>query len=171
MALMSKGIDYKALARVKKQIISLCLALFLITSAHAETIRVVTESLPPYQFVEQDGSIGGFATEVVQAIFSITGDHAQIEMMPWARAYEIALHEENILIYSIYRTRYRESLFNWVGPLMKEHVYFWGMNKKFSEPTKQISDLLSYTVAASRNSNAEQYLTASHFVHIYPNGR
>ena len=147
--------------------LSLCLIAFFITSTKAETIRVVTEDLPPYQIMEQDGSVGGFATEVIQALFTITGDDAQIEVMPWARAYETAIHEKNILIYSIYRTQYREKLFYWVGPLMKEHVFFWGLEDKFPQSIQKISDLLSYTIAATRYSNAEQYLSASEFIHIY----
>ena len=159
---------FYTVVHIRKWLIITSIVAFSCFSVSAESIRVVTENLPPYQIINKDGSIGGFATEVVIALFEITKDHPQVEVMPWARAYEQALHEENTLIYSIYRTQYREAFFQWIGPLMSEHVYFWGLNDSFPDPVKSLADLHSYTVAASRNSNAEQYLQAGGFIHIYP---
>jgi len=136
-------------------------------TTQATTIHVVTENLEPYQFKRQDGTIDGFSTEVIQALFAITGDTADIEMMAWARAYDLARNKKNTLIYSIYRTPYREPLFHWVGPLVGDRVYFWGLKAKFPQQINSISQLKIYSAAASRESNAEQYLTAERFPKIY----
>ncbi len=48
-------------------------------------------------------------------------------MFVWARAYEIALHEKNVLIYSIKRTSERESLFKWVGVIVPIDFYFYAL--------------------------------------------
>ena len=53
----------------------------------SERVRVVTEYLEPYQIKLADGSLGGYMTEVVKAVFHLTGDSPDIEVMPWARAF------------------------------------------------------------------------------------
>jgi len=147
--------------------VNFCFFLAL-SSACAEEINVVTEYLEPYQIKNHDGSLGGFSTEVVQALFAITGDTANIKVMPWARAYEIATHQKNTLIFSIARTKKREKLFRWVGGITRERLYFWGLKSKFLQPVTAIEQLKSKRIAASRKSNAEQYLIANNFKHIYP---
>ena len=89
---------YKSYITTLTAITFLLLASFC---AQSKEIKVVTELLEPYQIKKPDGSLGGFSTDVVDALFEITKDLAEIKIMPWARAYEIALSKPNILIYSI----------------------------------------------------------------------
>jgi polar amino acid transport system substrate-binding protein len=84
--------------------------------AKAEHITIVTEHLPPYNFLE-DGEALGMSTEVVQAALDAAGHTYEIRFMPWARAYQIALTKPNTLVYSIARTTEREALFAWVGEI------------------------------------------------------
>ena len=141
---------------------------FYFTCTKAEPIHVVTEYLTPYQLKKADGSLGGFSTEVVNELFKLTGDTANIQIMPWARAYTTALNQKNTLIYSIARTKTREPLFNWVGSLTTERLYFWGLKSKFEHKVNSIEQLKTKRIAASRKSNAEQYLRANNFKRIFP---
>jgi polar amino acid transport system substrate-binding protein len=131
------------------------------------TIKVVTEQLTPYQIKDADGAITGYSTEVIQALFDTTKLPYEIKMMSWARAYEIAQKEKNVLVYSIARTPHRESMFHWIGNLTPEHLYFWGMKEKFSQPVNGIEQLKQYKIAVSRHSNAEQYLIEHNFYNIF----
>lgn len=79
-------------------------------------IRVVTENLAPYNMVE-GGQITGLSTEIVKAVLNNVGVSPRIEVLPWARAYDLALHSDSVLIYSIARTPQREHLFKWVGAI------------------------------------------------------
>nr|BFE97768.1 hypothetical protein GCM10020185_83040 [Pseudomonas brassicacearum subsp. brassicacearum] len=92
--------------------------MFLAASAGAAEapLRIVTEELPPYNMT-QNGRMTGMSTEVVQAVLKEVGMDAPIHSMPWARAYELALNESNVLIYSIVRTPAREPLF----PVGRQH--------------------------------------------------
>ena len=145
-------------------------ALLMITfsaTLHAEAIKVVTEYLEPYQIQKDDGSLGGFSTEVVQALFLQAQMQPNIIVMPWARAYEIAKKEKNVLIYSIAHTQMRSASFQWVGSLTEERLYFWGLKAKFIAPIDDIDKLKDFKVAASRFSNAAQYLIDNNFYNIY----
>jgi polar amino acid transport system substrate-binding protein len=154
----------------KSYIITLTISTFLLLASfcgQSTEIKVVTEFLEPYQIKKPDGTLGGFSTDVVKALFEITEDQAEIEVMPWARAYEIALNKPNILIYSIAHTKIRDTKFHWVGALKEERLYFWGLKKHFTKSDYEVSGLKHYKIAVSRNSNSAQYLIAQNFSNIY----
>ncbi len=135
----------------------------------AQKIKVVTEYLEPYQVENDDGSLGGFSTEVVQALFKITGDTPDILVVPWARAYAIGKIEPNVMIYSIAHTKQRDTLFSWIGNLKEERLFFWGLKKNLPDniqAVKDISELKAYRVAASRNSNVAQFLQENDFDYV-----
>lgn len=132
-----------------------------------EVIEVVTEFLEPYQIKNPDGSLGGFSTDVVEALFKITLDHPKIQTMPWARAYDVALHNPNVLIYSIAHTKLRNKKFHWIGALKEERLYFWGLKKHYAKTNYKVPALKNLKIAVSRNSNSAQYLIAQGFSNIY----
>jgi polar amino acid transport system substrate-binding protein len=130
-------------------------------------INVVTEYLEPYQVKNADGSLGGFATEIVHALFKQANCKANITVMPWARAYEVSQQQPNTLIFSIAHTPKRDQLFSWVGSIFQERLYFWGLKEKFPQPVNNIAQLRPYKVAASRQSNVAQYLADNAFNNIH----
>ncbi|AOW77443.1 hypothetical protein A3Q34_11575 [Colwellia sp. PAMC 20917] len=141
--------------------------LLLPFNGKTEVIEVVTELLEPYQIKNPDSSLGGFSTEVVEALFKITEDHPKIQIMPWARAYDVALHTPNVLIYSIAHTKLRNKKFHWIGALKEERLYFWGLKKHYAKTNYKVSALKNRKIAVSRNSNSAQYLLAQDFSNIY----
>lgn len=124
----------------------------------AEKITVVTEYLPPYQLENSDGSLGGFSTEIINMLFKLTGDQADITVLPWARAYNEAKYKKDTLIYSIAQTESRYPHFNWIGCMKTVRLFAWGLKTKFSSPINSIQALNSYTIAVTRNSSAGQYI-------------
>ncbi len=96
--------------------IVLLLLLLIASPLKAESLRIITESFPPYNF-QVDDEAKGLSSEVVQAVLNQINLQASIELYPGSRAYETALTEKNILIYSIARIAEREALFHWVGAI------------------------------------------------------
>ncbi|MBI2753183.1 MAG: hypothetical protein HYX46_06665 [Betaproteobacteria bacterium] len=78
--------------------------------AHGQTVRAVTETTPyTYQKGER---VEGTATEVVEKTLQAAGQtDYQVRLYPWARAYDMALKEPNVLIFLIARTPARETQF------------------------------------------------------------
>lgn len=132
-------------------------SLLALQFAHAaDGITIVTEELPPYNMTV-DGKLTGMGTEVVEAVLAEVGEQARIQSMPWARAYDIALNSENVLIYSIARTPQREALFKWVGVIAPTR---WSL---FSLPgtqfdLKSLDDARQYQIATVKEDVGEQYL-------------
>jgi len=134
----------------------------------ANEIDVVTEYLSPYQIKNDDNSLGGFSTEVIHDLFKITGDRPNIRVMPWARAYATAQNTKNTMIYSIAKTAKRLTKFHWIGELIYEEYYFWGLASNKSLAKLSLDALKHYRIATSRHSNEYEYLTEQNFEKIYP---
>lgn len=125
-------------------------------TAYASAITVVTEELPPYNMTV-DGKLTGMGTEVVQAVLDELGEPAHIQSMPWARAYDIALNTENVLIYSIARTPKREDRFKWVGTIAPTRWYLFSLpGTQFN--LKNLDDARQYQIATVKQDLGEQYL-------------
>lgn len=92
------------------------LAMFFISlPSWAESVRVVTEDLAPLNYLE-NGELKGKAVLMVRTVLDDLGyANENVEVLPWSRAYDIALHEKNVLIFSTARFIKRENLFHWIG--------------------------------------------------------
>ena len=59
---------------MNKYLLLICLSFGHCSLSQAESVRVVTEYLAPYQIENSDGSLGGFMTEVVTEMFKFEGE-------------------------------------------------------------------------------------------------
>ncbi len=82
----------------------------------AEHLTILTENLPPLNYIRDDKLVGP-SVEIVQEIQKRVGSTARIQVMPWARAYKIALEQENVVLFGTTQTKERENVFKWVGAL------------------------------------------------------
>lgn len=139
--------------------ISLCLICKL---ANAEELHIVTEDFPPYNF-QQDGAIKGLATEVVNAVLHEASLEADISFYPWARAYMLALHQKNHLIYSIARIPEREELFYWVGSISPYQTSFYKLKSRPDIKINSLEDAKRYLVGVSLADVTTTYLQEKGF--------
>ncbi|MDD1963835.1 ABC transporter substrate-binding protein [Pseudomonas putida] len=127
----------------------------------AAQIRVVTEELPPYNMAE-NGKVTGLSTEIVQAVMAGVGLNPKIEILPWARAYDLAQHSDNVLIYSMARTPEREHQFKWVGAIAPTTWFLYSLSER---PIwlNSLDDAHQYHIATVNKDVGEQYLIAHGF--------
>lgn len=130
-------------------------------AAADEPVRIVTEEFPPYNLTE-NGRVTGFSTEVVQAVLQELDEQAPIQVMPWARAYGIALNTPNVLIYSITRTSQREALFKWVGVVAPSDWYLFA-RRGSTVRLSRLDDAKAYQTATVNEDAGEQYLVSNGF--------
>ncbi|GGJ98385.1 hypothetical protein GCM10009304_25370 [Pseudomonas matsuisoli] len=130
-------------------------------AATAESIRVVTEELPPYNMTV-NGRLTGLSTEIVQALLEEAGVEASIQSMPWARAYDIALNDANVMIYSITPTPEREPLFKWVGVVASSRWALYS-NGTSDIQLRTLEDARRYQIATVKQDVGEQFLIANGF--------
>jgi polar amino acid transport system substrate-binding protein len=94
----------------------LIVGIVLVQTAFSKDLTILTENLPPLNFIK-DGRLVGPSVDIAEEIKNRVGCQAPIQVYPWARAYQIALEDENVVLFSTAFTEVRKNKFKWVGPL------------------------------------------------------
>nr|WP_298144318.1 transporter substrate-binding domain-containing protein [uncultured Pseudomonas sp.] len=131
----------------------------------AQGIKVVTEDTS-YSYL-QDGKVAGTATAVVEATLQRAGlNDYSVTIYPWARAYDMALQEKNVLIYLIARTPEREALFKWVGEI--EHIDYpmYKLRERSDIQVRDLQEAKHYSVGVVRDDVRHQYLKEQGFTKL-----
>jgi polar amino acid transport system substrate-binding protein len=147
---------------LKNYLLYFVIGLFSVKTFAEPQLTVVTEILPPMQYVV-GGEMVGDATEIVKAVLEKSGLEAEFKILPWARAYKKVLSEKNTLIYSLHRTPQREEQFYWIGPVSQLNVALMTQSDRHDFRIDNIQDAQAYVVGAIRNSSPHQYLLSKGF--------
>ncbi|MEF7615161.1 transporter substrate-binding domain-containing protein [Aquincola sp. MAHUQ-54] len=131
-------------------------------AAQAQTIHAVTEATA-YARLE-GGQVKGPAPRIVEAVLREAGfrDH-RMSLYPWARAYDMALHEPDVLIFLLARTPEREKQFQWVGEFRQVAYHFYKLKERTDVRVDTLDDAKHYTIGVSRDDVRHQYLRAKGF--------
>lgn len=89
-----------------------------------EIIQLMTEEYPPVTFMK-DGKVTGFVTDMVREISVRQRIPDNIRLTSWRNAYDMAVINPNVALFSAERTKEREKLFQWVGPVGKNSAIFY----------------------------------------------
>jgi polar amino acid transport system substrate-binding protein len=130
-------------------------------------LTILTENMPPLNYVK-DGVLVGPSVEIVKEIQRRVGSHEQIKVYPWARAYRMALEEENIVLFGTTHTEVRHDKFKWVGPLATKRdilVAKKGSGIKINslEDAKKVK-----RIGTLRDDTREEYLKLKGFTNLEP---
>jgi len=138
-------------------VILFLICIFVGAPASGETLQVVTEEYPPYNYTK-DGKIVGFCTDVVTEILKRANLDHSIQSHPWAESYQKAQTESNVLIYSMGRNVEREPLFKWVDVIARTEVYFYKLKSRPDIKIKTFEDVKKYKIGAVKDDFREQWL-------------
>jgi polar amino acid transport system substrate-binding protein len=139
-----------------------CILVVLGPAAQAQPLQVVTEATS-YSYLQGD-QLAGPATEVVRAALQRAGlDDYRAGLYPWARAYDLALKEPNVLIYLIARTPAREAQFKWAGEFMKMEYHLYKLRDRQDVAVRRLEDARRYSVGVIRDDLRHQYLRGQGF--------
>jgi len=125
----------------------------------AAPVTLMAEENAPFNFTA-GGVATGIAVDLIVAALKDAGyavSPSEIQVVPWARAYDAARNQPGTMLFSMARTQERESLFSWVGPIYKAQIGLVaarGRNIRVSSP----ADLQAYTIATVRDGAPEQLL-------------
>lgn len=138
---------------------------FLIISLFADqkdTISIFTEHYPPYNF-EQNKKLTGLSVEILDAMFkqmNSTQSLNDVKLTNWSRAYKVALKKKNAMVFSTTRTKSRENLFKWVGPIVDTTVGIIAPKDK-NIKINNVYDLNNYKIGAVLEDVGEQLLLSN----------
>ena len=133
-------------------------------------IHIVTEHLPPYQIVDQNKPLSGFAVDIIKETMARSDFAYSLKSYPWVRSYKLAQVKANHCIFSIARLKAREQLFKWVGPISHvNNTAIWALKGRNIQ-VKQLNDAKQYTIAVNRDDIAHTGLIERGFKegeHLY----
>lgn len=98
-------------------------------------IKYMTEEYPPFNFSEK-GKVAGFAVDILIEMVKEAGSkitEKDIKILPWARGYSIVKIKPNTCLFAMSRSKERDKLFKWVGPIQSSTVGI------ISKKTKEIN--------------------------------
>jgi polar amino acid transport system substrate-binding protein len=143
--------------------IILILLSFLPTITLAKNLHVVTEDVPPLQMQKNNNAPTGAMVEIVAAMLARAQLIADIKLYPWARSYQLALSEEDTIIFSLLRDKAREDKFQWIGKLYTLNSYIATLKARDDIEIDNIVKAKAYRVGTIRGDLAENYLLAQGF--------
>lgn len=118
------------------------------------------------QMIDEDGKLSGLTVDVVREIQKRVGNNDPIEVVPWARGYDDALSNPNTILFSMSRTKERNHLFDWVGPVSEITFGFWAL----ADSTLTISSLDDAkkvgAIGVYQNDVRDLYLTEAGFTNL-----
>lgn len=150
---------------MKRIVHALCACWMLATaSAGAASIQAVTEETS-YTYY-QNGELSGPLTYLTQALLGRTGLGYHITVFPWARAYDLALAEPNVLIFPILRTPEREHRFKWVGPCVEIRSVLYRRADRPDLTLARWQDARAFVVGVVRDDFREALLRGQGFTRL-----
>ena len=124
--------------------------------------RIVTEIAPPYQSYV-NGELQGIALDKVRPVLIQAGIVADIEVFPWARAFELAKTRKNTIIFSMVRLEEREPHFHWIGLIEQARLRFISLASNKNVTINSIEDAKNWGIGAVRNDFNHEYLLKAGF--------
>lgn len=138
-----------------------------ITAAAEERQKlfVYSETSTFTQVNELDQS-GGEATRFVQGIIREGGFPFEFQYLPWRRAYNRALEDENTVIFPIARSRQREQLFKWIGRLIPVDYYLFRLKSRDDIKIDSLEDAKAYRLGVVNFHVHHQFFLSQQFENL-----
>lgn len=130
-------------------------------------LAIYTENAPPSTYMEGD-RVSGLSAEIVREILHRVNHPDVIEMVPWARGYELALNRPDAVLFSTTRLPQREELFSWVGPLYSQTWGFYALRGKGLRINSLEDASRVDRIGVYRRDAKMQYLEKNGFVNLVP---
>jgi polar amino acid transport system substrate-binding protein len=135
----------------------LVIALCSCSNAQAQKVRFVTEIMSPFQ-VNDGQQLTGFAVELVEEIKRRVGINAKIEVYSWTRAYNLALTQPNVFIFTLVKTDERLTQFDWIDEYYTVTDSFYALKSRKDIVIKSMNDAKKYVTCIPRDDVGEQRL-------------
>jgi polar amino acid transport system substrate-binding protein len=137
-------------------IFAVLLGMLVLASPPVQSLTLLTEENPPFNFTEA-GKLTGIATEIVLETVRRAGLPVKVEVLSWDEAYKRAQAQRETCLFATARLENRERLFAWIGPLANN---FWGVYGKpdFSIPIRTLDDLKAWRIGGVLSDAKVEYL-------------
>ncbi|MFT4938896.1 MAG: polar amino acid transport system substrate-binding protein [Paraglaciecola sp.] len=124
----------------------------------AQEIMFVGEAVPPLILMDENKHKSGALVELAQALIDYTKITASIEILPWARAYEMGLNDANVILLSVLKTKNREPKFQWIGKVHHAKAHLIGLKSRNDIQISELTHAHNLRVGSVRGYGSATYL-------------
>lgn len=136
-------------------------------ASNVPELTIYTENDPPYVTVDEQGRIGGLTQpRLARFLQSINYPVQKIQVQPWARSYQAALSQPNVLIYPIAKTPEREAKLTYLYRLYDASVSFYRLDERSDIRVNNLDSAKKYSVCAVRGDYRAEFLQRQQFKQI-----
>lgn len=152
---------------LQKTIIICLLSLCISNFSYAEnSIQIVSEENYTLNYTNKDGSLKGYAAELIQAVMDDSGLDYHVTVKPWPRAFLEAKNTMGTLIYSVGRTPEREKQFIWIGKIITLESFVYTLRKAEGVNKISMAELKNQSIAVLKNTMNYHYLKNNDFKNL-----
>jgi polar amino acid transport system substrate-binding protein len=136
--------------------------LFLLSgTAQAETLRLLTEEYPPYNFSE-NGAVKGASVEQAELMMKALDAEYSFEILPWARALSLTENQPWTCLFTTGHDEERDKRFKWVEPLLADRMVMVRKAGSGVNPSN-IEEAKRFTVGTQRDDFSFNFLKKNNF--------
>lgn len=129
-------------------------------------LNVYAPAYPPMVIQDKEsGEISGIASNVVKELVKIAELDIKLQILPWSNAYSKVINGENSLLYPVIRTKEREKLFNWIGPVNRFHYGIYSLKPVITQ-YNSIHEFGSSRIGVLRGGVDSSYLKKKEYENI-----
>ncbi len=122
--------------------------------------RLILTAETTYPAVMQEGErVSGHAAEKIHEILRRAGIEYTMGLMPWKRAYTLALTQAQTCVFMTTRTAERETQFKWVGPISQTDWVLYGRAERQYD-VKTLDDARGLRIGAYNGDVRGEFLSS-----------
>ncbi|WP_455270793.1 substrate-binding periplasmic protein [Rhizobium herbae] len=144
--------------------LAFALVFLLSGTAHAETLTLLTEEYPPYNF-SKNGVISGASVEQAELMMKAVGTPYSLEILPWARALSLTENQPWTCLFTTGHDDERDKRFKWVEPLLVDRMVMVRKTGSGVNPAN-VEEAKRFTVGTQRGDFSASYLQKHDFPKI-----
>lgn len=134
-----------------------------------DQIQPLTEQWIPYQIETKDG-LKGISIDLVREIQKRIGNTKEIKVFPWKRGYNITLQKEGYALFLTTKSKKREPLFKWVGPISSMKIAFFKNSFRTDLNINSIEDAKNVSsIVVAENTISHEILSKMNFKNLHVN--
>jgi len=136
-------------------------------SKNIDDFTIMSEEYPPFNMTINNKP-SGVSVEVLEGLLKkVDSDLTKndIKFLPWARSYSLVQRQKHTMLFSMARTKQREKLFKWVGPVGSSIVALIARKDK-NIKINSVEDMKKYKIGSVKNDVAELALKELGITHM-----
>ena len=151
---------------MKKLLLAAATGLLFTLSCAAQTLNIYCEDAAQSQFPGPDGKSASMDVEIVSEIQKRVGNTDRIQFVPWTRGLKYLDTQPNTILFSMARTKERNSLYQWIGPI-SEAVYGFYAKADTDIVIHSLDDAKKVaSIGVYRDDIRDQFLTKEGFTNL-----